>query len=670
MTATGGDLDTDEQVAEAGVDAKGHLRGGPAADAEAAEEAPPGSIDHVRSLDGLRAVAVLAVLLFHAGAAGLRGGFLGVDLFFVLSGYLITGILLRSVESPANSRGLMGVLPEFWLRRARRLLPAIFAVAAVVAVARFAMTSGDVAAQWKTDIFAAVLYATNWLQVWRSGDYFAQFQDASPLLQTWSLSIEEQFYIVFPFVVSFLIARRLSRRWLAVVFTCAGFASALWMAFLATRGASDGRMYFGTDTRAQTLLFGAALGALLPRPSAATGHQSVARSAIGWTGLAGFLVLIHTLTEKSSILYLGGFVALAACGIAMVWAALGNAKSSFVRAMSWRPLVALGTISYGIYLWHWPIFLWSGGDIGEPAPLSTVVLKLSVTLAVAVASYFLIELPVRFGTFAAWPRRRQALAFLTSAAFVLGLASVPPYRVVTGREQPSALPDRTLWPARRNLYEPLFIGGDSVAFSLNSYFPQGRYPGYDIRLSAHMGCGITDGPFLYEGKARDNSKTCDPWRQDWQDLLSSHNFSASVITASHVDLFDRDVDGNFFPPGTPEYAKVLRDGLAEQVAVAGQAGKIPVYVLGFACVRPLRDSEIVGDPARVRSANIQLREAVAAIPGVTFIDMEPITCGPDGAITTVNGVDVRKDGVHWTPEGAPYAWQYILSRIVEARTTT
>ncbi len=212
------------------------------------------------ALDGLRAVAVIAVLLFHGGVAGARGGFLGVDVFFVLSGYLITMLLLR--EQQATGRIALGA---FWARRARRLLPALFFVLAAVAVYAAFLVEPQARLSLRLDGLATLGYVGNWRQLGAEGGYFAQGATPSPLRHTWSLSIEEQFYLVWPLVVVALLrGRRLTRsrvRRVLVVAAVAALASAVLMSVLL--GGDVSRVYYGTDTRAQSVLVGCALAALL-----------------------------------------------------------------------------------------------------------------------------------------------------------------------------------------------------------------------------------------------------------------------------------------------------------------------------------------------------------------------------------------------------------------------
>ncbi|MCB0922793.1 MAG: acyltransferase, partial [Actinobacteria bacterium] len=208
----------------------------------------------MRSLDGLRGVAVLAVMLFHTASSPLSGGFLGVDVFFTLSGFLIAGILVRQWDQNG-----MIVLSVFWLRRARRLAPALLLLLTALATARLAIPQLDSSA-WRMDILAALTYTTNWFQIVSGGDYFAQFGMRSPLMHTWSLAIEEQFYVLFAILIFVLVAR-LSRTRLVVVLCALAITSAIWMAWLGSHNPTWA--YYGTWSRVQALLIGAALGILV-----------------------------------------------------------------------------------------------------------------------------------------------------------------------------------------------------------------------------------------------------------------------------------------------------------------------------------------------------------------------------------------------------------------------
>jgi peptidoglycan/LPS O-acetylase OafA/YrhL len=357
------------------------------------------------ALDGLRALAVLAVLAYHLDFGWARGGYLGVDLFFVLSGFLITSLLLEEHEDTGALR-----LGAFWGRRARRLLPALFAMVTAVMVfvvleGRYGNTSfiaGFDLSSLRSEALATLLYVANWWQIASQHSYFAQFSAPSPLQHTWSLAIEEQFYLLWPFVTLGLVARGLAeRRRLGLIVSVAiAAASTVLMAVLAFREKDPSRAYYGTDTRIADLAVGTVLAWLTARrPETPPGIARWLRAAAP-LALAGLLALMVTAGTPGGIpdafMFRGGFL-LAAVLCAVVIADVRREGSLLAAGFAWRPLVAIGLVSYGIYLWHWPVIVFLSDQSTSLSGAGLLAARLGVIGALTVASYFLVELPVRRG---------------------------------------------------------------------------------------------------------------------------------------------------------------------------------------------------------------------------------------------------------------------------------
>jgi peptidoglycan/LPS O-acetylase OafA/YrhL len=368
---------------------------------------------HLPALDGLRALAVLAVLAYHLGYPWARGGYLGVDLFFVLSGFLITSLLLEEHEETGTIR-----LAKFWGRRARRLLPALYVM--VVAVMVFVVLEGrygqtdfvaaiDLSAL-RSQALATLLYVANWQQIIIHHSYFAQFSAPSPLDHTWSLAIEEQFYLVWPFVTLGLLAKGLQqRRRLGISVSIAiAIASTALMAILFTPGADPTRVYYGTDTRLGDLAVGALLAWLTARRPETPARIAAALRVAAPVALVGLLVLMVTAGNASefpsNFMFEGGFLG-ASVLCAIVLADVRRPGSVLATCFSWRPLVAIGLVSYGIYLWHYPVIVLFTPATSGLSGVPLLVARLAIIAALVLASYFLVELPVRRQVFTITLRR-------------------------------------------------------------------------------------------------------------------------------------------------------------------------------------------------------------------------------------------------------------------------
>jgi peptidoglycan/LPS O-acetylase OafA/YrhL len=343
-------------------------------------------------LDGLRAIAVVAVIVYHLDPSWLPGGYLGVDVFFVISGYLITSLVLTE----HRQHGTVDLL-RFWRRRARRLLPAVIVMLAVV-VTLSACFARDALGRLQPDVPASLLYVMNWRLAFGHDSYVASF-GRPPLLQhLWSLAVEEQFYLVWPPVL-LLLRRRLRRDAIALVALGGAGVSALLMALLYQPGDPSG-VYFPTDTHAFGLLIGCALAASAP-PSSMTAAVTVGARRVldqaGAVALAGLLAGLILLGFDSSATYRGGMLGVDLVSAVAV-ATAAHPASRIGEVLGHPVLRWVGLRSYSLYLWHWPVFelLRPGSDLPWPVPVVDA-LRLGLTFAAAEASYRWVEQPWRQG---------------------------------------------------------------------------------------------------------------------------------------------------------------------------------------------------------------------------------------------------------------------------------
>jgi peptidoglycan/LPS O-acetylase OafA/YrhL len=412
------------QITDAARGVKGRLRS-----ARRRSDTPEVRLSYSPGLDGLRAIAVMAVLLYHADLTWIPGGFLGVEVFFVISGYLITALLLAEWHQKGRIN-----LKDFWLRRARRLLPALYVLLVVTLTFAVVFLPGEVA-KLRADVIAAVGYVTNWFLILGQQSYFESVGRPSLLQHLWSLAVEEQFYLIWPIVLAVGLgfgATRLRRRRVLTVALVGAAASALAMALMYTPGVDPSRVYFGTDTRATGLLCGAALAFLWSpgdkyRPAEAR-HQRLRlsdrgrfRRRWGWTtpllldvlsiaALGGLIWFFLHLGEFEPFLYRGGLALVGLTTLAAIMAVVHPYAHVGSYLLGSAPMRWVGVRSYGIYLWHWPVFMVTRPDLDVPfGGLPLLALRLGITIVLADLSYRLVETPIRRGALGrAWKTLRES----------------------------------------------------------------------------------------------------------------------------------------------------------------------------------------------------------------------------------------------------------------------
>ena len=430
--------------------------------------APEVRLPYSPGLDGMRALAVMAVLLYHADLRWIPGGFLGVEVFFVVSGYLITALLLAEWRQ----RGSID-LKGFWMRRARRLLPALYVLLVITLAFSVIFLPGEVAGL-KDDVLAALGYVTNWFLILGHESYFEAVGRPSLLQHLWSLAVEEQFYLVWPVVLAVGLsvgASHLRPRRMLMVALFGATVSAVAMALLYAPSVDPSRIYYGTDTRATGLLCGAALAFLWSpteklRPAdkwalrRAVGHgrfrsrwwraTPVFTEALGITALVVLVVFCLRLGEYQPFLYRGGLVMVGLATAALI-AVVAHPRAWMVsHVLGSAPLRWLGVRSYGIYLWHWPVFMLTrpGLDVSFGG-LPLLALRIGVTILLADLSYRFVERPVRRGALGrAWKalreargRRRRLLGLRWGAALVPAVTLCAALGVATALAKPPEKPE-------------------------------------------------------------------------------------------------------------------------------------------------------------------------------------------------------------------------------------
>jgi peptidoglycan/LPS O-acetylase OafA/YrhL len=628
------------------------------------------------ALDGLRAVAVLAVIGYHL-TAHVPGGFLGVDVFFVLSGYLITSILLRQLFGEGRIR-----LTEFWAHRARRLLPAVLVL---VLACAFEVSHHEPLVTWQlrqSDLLSTLFYYANWHFIATDQSYFASFLGASPVRHTWTLAIEEQFYIVWPLLVFGIYRLARSPRLLMGLIVAGTVASTIAMALL-YRAADPSRAYFGTDTRASTLLVGAGLALLIQRrPEWLTATRGRALSRWAWAPVALVtLAAFAIVTDHSTGYYRGGalvFALLIAIGLFVLEAAPTGRLAS---ALSVAPVRWIGRISYGLYLWYWPVLVWMNGALPGHSRVRAL-LELAVMFAAATVSYYVIELPIRTGRLPGVGLSRRRLATVMPIAIALvALATVHWTTLGSGSLTAQLTPLTPLACAREVVVDgpydwcPRRIGpaGAPVVASIGDSTSQALYTGMRVAAArrgwtyieaAEGGCTVLPLLFVDADTAQDiaQARRCVTdipriiaevqarYRPDvW--VLTDRWPIVTLVTRAGTPLAPTDPRRNQ-PIETAERALLRRltaDGARVLLIPTPPPGEPVDCALHRAAASICENPAFsVLDPVTAELTST-IRAAAAGLRRVTVVPIADVVCPEGGRCPAViDGTVVRYDGVHYS----------------------
>ncbi len=591
------------------------------------------------ALDGLRGLAVAAVLVYHLDVAWLPGGFLGVSLFFTLSGYLITTLLLAEIERTGTVR-----VGAFWARRARRLLPAsLGALVLAVVVAATVADAGPVRSL-PGDVAASLAEVANWRFVATHTAYGAGYEAPSLVQHFWSLAIEEQFYLLFP-----LLALRLGARSPLRIAVGIGIAASVAASVVLHDPIDPARTYFGTDTRAAEILVGALLATVL-RPDAAR-RTSAAVAAGGVAAAAGFAVLLATAQPDDSWLHLGGFTGVALLSGALVRAAL--APGPIATALAVRPLVVAGTISYGLYVYHWPIFQAISEEHTGLRGVSLALARLAPTIALALASHRWLEAPIRHHGAPAGARR-IAIAGVGVAMLVLGsslvVAPLADDRAVAATPAVTlAVPTTTTQVLAAPLPPPrrVLVVGDSL---LHQGLPtlRDRFSTAGVELEALGGPGQS---LLFDQGA---------WRDDVAGAVASFDPDL-VVLESCCGFGSARLDESYvLPDGTQAVPDVEPTWLAwsQQAAAVASAARSGGAATLWVLAPPAQTNGYYGPVEdRIDLANDRARELARCRGDLGLVDWG-LLAAPDGSFASHlpddrgELVKVRADdGLHFTLAG-------------------
>lgn len=619
---------------------------------------------YVPALDGVRGLAVVAVLLFHAGH--LRGGWLGVDLFFVLSGYLITSLLL--FEHRDDGRIDLGA---FWGRRARRLLPALalvlLAVAAYAWIELLPIDLGRV----RSDGLATLFFVANWHDVLGGRGYWDRTAAPSLLGHTWSLAVEEQLYLVWPLGLALLLRGRrrdrgrgrgrrrppdrVARAALVVAAASAALAIGLHLA-----GASNERIYLGTDTRAVAVALGAFVAGWRRRRGAGAPGAARRVEVAGCVAAVALGGLWWRLDGSWTLTYRGGLLAASVLGAVVVAAAADERSRLLAAPLSVAPLRYLGRISYGLYLWHWPVYAVLDErrtGLDDPALL---VARLAVALALASASWWLVERPIRERRPAGRWTGRAGLAAAAGAVALVAIAllgatldaiSLPTGELASG----VARPRTPLADAPR-----VVVLGDSVAASIAApaIADPGRF-GANVVRSTVLGCqAVWDGAHRVRGIEGEitRPRACPAGVAA---LVASERPDAVLVLYGGWTDAEIEVDGAFRSACDPSYRALLRRRFGAALDDAATSGAPVVVSLAARSTNTYRHED---NWAHTGCTNAVMAE-VAAQHGDPVVDLDAWLCPGGRCREQAQGLYIRSDGVHFQGPGGIEATRWLLGRV-------
>ena len=655
----------------------------PVPSGEATAAAAPGhrsrSLAYNPSFDGLRGVAVAAVLAFHGGFTWAQGGYLGVSTFFTLSGFLITSLIVAEHRSAGRVD-----LRRFWARRVRRLLPASALTLLVVSLWALVADAG-----WERnlrgDVLASLFQVANWHFLLGDRSYGDLFAAPSPLLHFWSLAIEEQFYWLFPLLAAGVMRRtRAPLRALGATLAALLAGSAALMLVLGADEADA--VYFATPTRMGEILAGALLAVVL----ASRGPVAPGRPAARWVAALGVAALAASawawwaVAQTDRGLYQGGLLVYAALSTAVVLAC--TVPGPVRTALAWWPLRLLGLVSYGVYLAHWPIFLWlDEARVGwSGVPLFAV--RVAVTLLVAVASYLLVERPVRRG----WRPSRiglpmpalavGAVAMVALVAAVVPAVSSPPAEPFAEGDTDLRSVDPSEVPDGATLALTL---GDStlmnVAIGLTIWGLGTEDGVVPVGGLGGLGCSIMrGGERRYAGEVGASPPYCDEWAERIPEITETvrdtyGRADIAILATGPWDLADHRLPGEdtWRSPGDPVYDAFLQGELeaatdaflAEDLLVVWLTS--PYLDVGRHMQPPPVEPFPESDPARVDLLNDVIRDIAASREGVAVVEYGAYVDG----LSDAEEQGLRPDGVHVDRDAAEDLARDWLAREILVATT-
>ncbi len=619
-------------------------------------------IKHRPLLDGTRGVMMCVVLGYHLGGiTKLPGAWVSMDFFFVLSGYLITTLLVKEYERSGRLD-----LKTFFRRRVRRLGPALLTVMVGVFAIAGALGGSKTFPDLRGDGLATLSYVANWHFIFSAQSYFASV-DLSPLRHAWSLAIEEQFYLVWPLVfIGLAYTTKFDKRKMLVGLGVCLAASVLWMRHLSLGTVDLSRAYYGTDTRGQGLIVGSMMGLILWRDRWDTPRTRVMAGWMGTAALGGLVVMMFLFTDHSRAVYTrGGFLLITVTAAVFIFGCARAERGPLAWIFGNPVSRHMGFVSYSFYLWHWPIIVFMSPDRLGLTPWLLDTCRVAVALALAEATYWFIEKPIHQQR---WELKRQGPvlggAFAGTIALLLLITLAPPKRTVanvrTGEETSGAKRGNTV-----------LVMGDSLAFVLAGTAPA-EYP-YRVQGAFQAHCDIIGDRIYTSGSTvEDAVADCPTWPKHWADAFRgkldgvSANPDAIMVTFGLRELFDFDDAGTRVVVGSPEWERAYRSAVTKAADLIRSYSDVPVFWLDVPCYQwaeATSDGQ-EQDATRLATVNRVLKDVLADYPNITVVPYAKRVCG--GAGLTEPDLKIRPDGAHLSVAAAGDFWHWMQPQIAKA----
>ncbi len=622
-------------------------------------------------------------MAYHFGGfsdGSMPGGFLGVDTFFVLSGYLITSLLLHEWSGTGTLK-----LSAFWIRRAKRLFPALLvALTAVTIWAAFAVPSDRLGA-FRSDALWTLFYGANWHFIESGQSYFDLFNEASPLRHAWSLAIEEQFYLFWPLITFGLL--RLGRgrpRYLAAA-CVAGIAGSAFLLSELYVTTDPSRAYYGTDSRASQLLVGALLAIALTRWSPRTRGSRATVQVAGYVGAALCVWAFAAANDTDSWLYNGGYLGFAFATAAVITAIVQPERSPLTALLALQPVRWIGQVSYGLYLWHWPVQIAISESRTGITGWNLAMLRIAVTFFATTLSYYLVERPIRVGALKGWTARVAAPVAAATVALAIVVATAgatppPAFANNAGEKQTIGPP-----PSTTSTTTPVGITtpavpmptrfvliGDSLAHSLGDGLQaEAANRGIIVYGVTRSGCGLVTAV-----PSNDAGEIVLPWVQgcadgaaQYQNEIVAKYEPEVVLWLSSWEAGDHVFDGVFHPFDTPAGDVAMLNEF-EQARVHLTAGGAMLVMLTVPGIAENSDRG-AGNPDLDRAfthINALMRRFASEHPeSVRVAELADIVCpGGSPCPEFVDGVRIRPtDGAHYTGDGPAWVAPRLLDAVLE-----